>query len=298
MSKRLSLEVLPDLLAVARLEPKTPIPDWAMRSSFFSISKTTDELSIVCRLSDIPTGIKCEPHWRALKVKGPLDFGLTGVLASLTQPLLVAGVSIFAISTFDTDYVLVKQEYLDKAMIALEAVGHTVRRSLCVRPERSNDIAAIQLVHDQAFKSSGEGRLVNLIRTTEDFVAELSIVAEDNGVIVGHVLFSKVKLVADGRARKCLSLAPIAVLPEMQRQRIGSRLIEEGIRSAQRLGFESILVLGDPKYYGRFGFERRLASKISSPYSGEHYAGLELVSGALQNFEDATVEYPPAFSVV
>ena len=139
---------------------------------------------------------------------------------------------------------------------------------------------------------------MNRIRKTDDFISELSIVAEENSLIVGHVLFSKVKLIADGRERKGLSLAPVAVLPEKQKHGIGRCLIEEGIFSARHLGFEAILVLGDPKYYARFGFEHHLTQKISSPYSCEHYAGLELITGALQNFESATVEYPAAFSVV
>lgn len=124
--KSLSLSVEPDVLAVARLESSNAIPEWAMRSSFFSISKTSDELSIVCREDDVPSYVKCEKSWIAIKVKGPLDFALTGVLSSLAEPLARAGVSIFAVSTFDTDYVLVKQDKIESAISQLIECGHTV----------------------------------------------------------------------------------------------------------------------------------------------------------------------------
>ncbi len=124
MTIKLSLEVLPDLLAITRLKPTDSIPEWAQRSSFFSITKTSDELSIVCRQAEVHGKMKSERNWRAIKVNGPLDFGLTGILVSLAHPLAASGVSIFAISTFDTDYVLVKQENLERAMAALESAGH------------------------------------------------------------------------------------------------------------------------------------------------------------------------------
>lgn len=124
----LSLELTPDFLAVAKLRPTDSIPAWAARGAFSSISRTADELSIVCKQIDIPSGIRSEPDWRAFKVDGPLDFGLTGILTSIAQPLSGAGISIFAISTFDTDYVLVKQMNLEKAIDALKAAGHSIRK--------------------------------------------------------------------------------------------------------------------------------------------------------------------------
>lgn len=129
LKKSLSLEVIADFLAVTKLKPTEPIPDWAFKGSFFSISKTTEELSIVCSQGDVPEGINSDANWNALKVKGPLDFGLTGILSSIAQPLAIAGVSIFAISTFDTDYVLVKRENLERAISTLEQAGHLIVRS-------------------------------------------------------------------------------------------------------------------------------------------------------------------------
>ena len=110
---------MPDKLAVCRLEKDTRIPSWATDSPFFSISKTRDELSIVCSESSVPDNIKSEKKWKAFKVEGPLDFSLTGILASLASPLAEAKISIFAISTFDTDYILVKDENLEKAVKVL-----------------------------------------------------------------------------------------------------------------------------------------------------------------------------------
>lgn len=112
----LRLSVLPNKLAICRLDKNAPIPSWATNDSFFSITRTTDELSIVCSKDNIPDNIRSEKNWRALKVIGPLDFSLTGILASLANPLAEAKISIFAISTFDTDYILVKNEKLKEAV--------------------------------------------------------------------------------------------------------------------------------------------------------------------------------------
>ncbi|MEW5718138.1 MAG: ACT domain-containing protein [Chloroflexota bacterium] len=123
--KSLALAVLPDTCAICRLDARAPIPDWA-RGDFVSITRTRDEFSIVCAQSNAPDGIACERDWRALRVVGQLDFALTGVLASLAAPLADAGISIFAISTFDTDYVLVKARDLEKATRVLQEAGHTI----------------------------------------------------------------------------------------------------------------------------------------------------------------------------
>ncbi len=124
----LTLTVLPDILAICRLEPQAPIPAWGVNSRFSSITRTPIELSIVCPQASVPAGIPCEKDWRCLQVQGPLDFTLTGILASLSSVLAQAGISIFGISTFDTDYILVKQKKLESAIQALSAAGHLVRR--------------------------------------------------------------------------------------------------------------------------------------------------------------------------
>ncbi len=116
----LTLTVMPILLAVVRLNTSCNIPLWAMEEKdFFSITKTQEELSIVCLEDKVPLDVKVEKGWRCLKVEGPLDFGLTGILSSLAQPLAEAKISIFAISTFDTDYIMIKKENFQKAVTVL-----------------------------------------------------------------------------------------------------------------------------------------------------------------------------------
>jgi hypothetical protein len=122
----LKLFLLPETLSVCRLPPAAPIPDWAKKGGFSSITRTSDELSIGCEERQVPSEEKCEPGWRALKIDGLLDFGLTGILASVANPLAKAGVSIFAVSTFNTDYVLIKEKMRPKAIQALEGAGHQI----------------------------------------------------------------------------------------------------------------------------------------------------------------------------
>lgn len=122
----LTLSLLPETFAVCRLPAEAPLPAWALAGPFFAVTRTADELSIVCTQAQAPPGVTCQPGWRCFQVAGPLDFALTGVLASLAGPLAAAGVSIFAISTYDTDYLLAPAVALDRAVAALRIAGHTV----------------------------------------------------------------------------------------------------------------------------------------------------------------------------
>lgn len=113
-------------LAIARLEAGIAVPAWAMRGGFFSITRTPDELSVVVEHARIPSGVPADGGWCALKVEGPLPLSAVGVLHSITGPLAQAGISIFAVSTHDTDYLLVKAEAMERAVQALSTAGHTV----------------------------------------------------------------------------------------------------------------------------------------------------------------------------
>lgn len=117
--------VHPWSLAVCRLDPHAEAPAWA-RGVFVSITRTPEELSIVCEEANVPGDVRAERDWRAMQVAGPIPFEMTGVAAALTTPLAAAGISVFLIATFDTDYVLVKREALDRAIDALRAAGHDV----------------------------------------------------------------------------------------------------------------------------------------------------------------------------
>jgi hypothetical protein len=108
--KKLTLSVLPDSLAICQFAPGMQLPSWAFKSSFFSISRTDDELSIVCDQSLIPPDVKKVDNWRAFKVEGPLDFSLTGIISSLAKPMAENRIPIFVISTYDTDYLLVENK--------------------------------------------------------------------------------------------------------------------------------------------------------------------------------------------
>jgi hypothetical protein len=122
----LSLSLLSERLAVCRLEATAELPAWATRRAFFSITRTSDELSIVCLAEDVPAGVQHDAGWRAFKVEGPFAFSETGVLESIARPLAEAGIGILAIATYDTDYVLVKEAQVEQAITALHAQGHTV----------------------------------------------------------------------------------------------------------------------------------------------------------------------------
>jgi len=121
-TRRFELSLLPERFAISRLAADAPIPAWATQGPFFSVTRTGDELSIVSQLSLVPIGV--------LKVHGPFVLSEIGVLAALATPLAEARISLFAVSTFDTDCLLVASETLPAAIAALEQAGHTIYRSL------------------------------------------------------------------------------------------------------------------------------------------------------------------------
>jgi hypothetical protein len=125
----LNLKVLSETLAVCRLSGRSELPAWALgRQPFCSITRTPDELSIICPEAVVPAGVQCEKGWRAIQFEGPFDFNVVGVLSSVAEPLAAAGISILALATYDTDYVLVKEARLGSAMEVLASRGHNVRR--------------------------------------------------------------------------------------------------------------------------------------------------------------------------
>jgi hypothetical protein len=124
LPQHLKYRVLAERLAVCQLAADSPVPSWAQAGGFFSVTRSSDDLSIVCEDHRVPEGIRVERGWVALKLEGPFPFSMTGVLASFLQPLAEAQIPIFAISTFDTDYVLVKREDLERAKKTLAAAGH------------------------------------------------------------------------------------------------------------------------------------------------------------------------------
>jgi hypothetical protein len=122
----LTLRLLPGDFAVCRLRSDAALPAWAARGEFWSLTMTDDELSVVVTQSAVPDGVRAEMDWACLQVAGPLELTMTGVLAAVTAPLAQAGISVFVICTFDTDYLLVKRPRLAEATAALAGAGHTV----------------------------------------------------------------------------------------------------------------------------------------------------------------------------
>jgi hypothetical protein len=123
----LTLTLLPGRFAVCRLDARAAVPAWAFTEGFCSVTRTTEELSIVCREEAVPGEVRCRQGWVCLKVEGPLDFSLTGVMASLAGPLAEAEISLFSLATYDTDYLLIDAGEFEKAKEALTRAGHTVQ---------------------------------------------------------------------------------------------------------------------------------------------------------------------------
>ena len=127
MSLSLSLVLLPQTLVVVRLAPTAQIPTtWNQTGDFWSIVRTQEEISLVCDEFAVPPGMIVEKGWRVFKVNGPLSFDMVGVIASLSLPLANAGVSIFSISTYDTDYLMVKEEKVNLAIETWQQAGYKV----------------------------------------------------------------------------------------------------------------------------------------------------------------------------
>jgi len=124
--RTLNLQLLEGRYAVVRLDAGEPLPAWAAEGPFVSITRTEAELSVVCPEQSVPADARAERGWRCLRVAGPLGFGMTGILASLAGPLASSGVSIFVVSTYDTDYLLLQDRDLDRGTDALSRAGHVV----------------------------------------------------------------------------------------------------------------------------------------------------------------------------
>jgi hypothetical protein len=124
-----TLSLLPKVFAICKLPADSAVPQWAAQGSFCSVTRTSDELSIVAEFELVPEDIRPEIVWRILKVRGPFDLSVVGVLASLVAPLAEAGLSVFTVSTFDTDYLLTQTGQLHAAVDALRRAGHTFYES-------------------------------------------------------------------------------------------------------------------------------------------------------------------------
>ncbi len=126
-ARRLTLSLLDEHFAIARLGPEEDFPDWAFAAGpFASVTRTDDEISIICPETVVEPGVLSEGGWRCFGVLGQLDFSLAGVVASLAEPLAAAGIPILLVSTHDSDYLLVRDDRLERAIEALTGAGHSI----------------------------------------------------------------------------------------------------------------------------------------------------------------------------
>lgn len=164
---------------------------------------------------------------------------------------------------------------------------------MIVRSETAADRAAIYEVHRRAFGGEDESRLVDALR--EQGFHRVSLVAEEEGAVQGHVLLSAIEIVTPATRLPVLALAPVGVLPERQNQGIGSRLIRAALEQARSQSHAIVLVVGHATYYPRFGFSAELARQLDCPYAGDSFMALELMPEALRGIHGC-VEYSRPFS--
>ena len=168
-------------------------------------------------------------------------------------------------------------------------------QTITVRPETPDDVRAIDVVHISAFGGEAEAQLVSALRASSSYNRELSLVAELGGRIVGHILLTRVPLRKGGQEKHVLALGPMSVVPSQSHRGIGSELIQASIRLAREKGYGSIVVLGHPEYYSRFGFvqakDRHVTCNLPAP--AEALTVLEVEPGNLAG--GGHVEYPEPF---
>ncbi|WP_244939846.1 GNAT family N-acetyltransferase [Chitinophaga barathri] len=169
-----------------------------------------------------------------------------------------------------------------------------------ITPETPEDKSAIYSLNAAAFEQENESRLIDLLRDSEHFIPGLSLVARADTGVVGHILFTKLTIAGpEGVIYNTLALAPMAVLPSLQQSGIGSQLIREGLKRAAELGYGSVIVLGHPKYYPKFGFVPASRWGIRTTYEvpDEAFMAIELKPGALEG-RAGTVIYSREFDEV
>jgi putative acetyltransferase len=172
--------------------------------------------------------------------------------------------------------------------------------NLIIRQENKDDLQDIYEINTLAFRQENEAKLVELLRVSKTFVPELSLVATIDNKIVGHILFTKIKIVDDNQNEfDSLALAPMAIRPDIQKKGIGGQLIKAGLNKAKELNFKSVIVLGHKHYYPKFGFVPTNKWNIKSPFDVpmEAFMGIELIEGGLKNVS-GIVKYPKEFDTV
>lgn len=167
-----------------------------------------------------------------------------------------------------------------------------------IRTETPKDYKAIYEINHLAFKQENESQLIGKLRASNSFIQELSLVAEEDGKIIGHILFSKIKIIGD-QTYESIALAPMSVHPDLQKKGIGSQLVTTGLQKVKEVGFEHVIVLGHKDYYPKFGFQKASDWNVRCPFEvpDEVWMAIELVAGSLEG-KSGVVEYPEEFMEV
>jgi predicted N-acetyltransferase YhbS len=167
---------------------------------------------------------------------------------------------------------------------------------ITIETETEGDYEKIARLHAIAFNGDGEAKLVEKLRRTPRYIRELSLVAKYRNAIIGHVLFYPIKIKTCRNMCDSLALAPISVIPRFQNRKVGSKLIKEGLEKARKLGFKSVIVVGHPNYYPRFGFEKASKYGISASLDVPDDAlfAMELEKDGLKDCS-GTIEYPSEY---
>jgi putative acetyltransferase len=166
-----------------------------------------------------------------------------------------------------------------------------------IRSEKTEDYQSIYNVNKFAFKGEVEAKLVNNLRKTEGFIPELSLVAINDGEVIGYILFSVIHIQTNGKTVPVLGLAPMAVLPKHQKQGIGSMMIREGLIKCKELGYKAVILVGHPNYYPRFGFSPAKEKGLKLPFDvpDEAFMVFEIIPQALADIKGMVV-YPSEFA--
>ncbi|MFV0419265.1 MAG: GNAT family N-acetyltransferase [Dysgonomonas sp.] len=168
-----------------------------------------------------------------------------------------------------------------------------------IRQEEANDFPAVYDVNFKAFKRKVEARLVDRLRLSKAFIPELSLVATIGKKVVGHILFTKIMIVDGDKETPSLALAPMAVVPDMQREGVGTKLIHYGFDKAKELGYKSVIVFGHAEYYPKLGFVPTSKWQIKPPYNvpENSFLGIELIKDGLTGVK-GTVRYSKEFEEI
>jgi putative acetyltransferase len=181
-------------------------------------------------------------------------------------------------------------------MAILEYINTDILNGLVIRSETTGDHDQITIVNDLAFNGKQEGELIIRLRKREQFIPELSLICESNGTIAGHILLFPIQILSGNEKHPTIALGPMSVRPGFQNKGIGGELVKEGLKRAGELGFESVLVLGHPKYYPKFGFRKASKWKIKPDFDvpDEALMAFELRKGSL-DFGGGIIDYPAEY---